>query len=90
MEEGRASSSASTNRNQEMSALSRIKKDCFSFTVSIQEGFRYFKATLTGQAKKMTARNEKEATEADLQTAKMQVEAVDAAEDAKKRIDKSN
>lgn len=42
------------------------------------------------QAKKMRARNETEATEAELQTAKMQVDAADAAEDSKKRIhDKS-
>lgn len=34
----------------------------------------------------MRARNEREATEADLRTAKMQVDAADAAEDAKKRI----
>lgn len=42
------------------------------------------------QAKKMRARKEGEATEADLQTAKMQVDAANAAEDSKKRIhDKS-
>lgn len=34
----------------------------------------------------MTARSEKEAAEADLQAAKMQVEAADAAEESKKKI----
>lgn len=41
------------------------------------------------QTKKVTARNEKEATEADLKAAKMQVEAADAAEETKKRLDKT-
>lgn len=38
----------------------------------------------------MSARNEKESSEADLRTAKMQVEAADAAEDTRKRLEKSN
>jgi hypothetical protein len=41
------------------------------------------------QAKKLTAKNEREATEADLKASKMQVEAADAAEETKKRLDKS-
>ena len=41
------------------------------------------------QAKKITAKNEKEATAADLETAKMQVEAADAAEETKNRLNKS-
>ncbi|XP_052188167.1 uncharacterized protein LOC127798673 isoform X1 [Diospyros lotus] len=76
---------------REESAASRIKKDCLSFAASLQEGVGNFKALVVGllQGKKIRARNEKEATEADLQTAKMQVEAADAAEDTKRRIDKS-
>lgn len=35
----------------------------------------------------MTARNEKEASEADLVSAKMQVEAADSAEDTKNRLE---
>lgn len=38
------------------------------------------------QVKKMTAKSEKEAAEADLQAAKMQVEAADAAEDSKNQL----
>lgn len=38
-----------TNRKQEMSAMSRMKKDCLSFTVSLQESFRYIKAIFVGQ-----------------------------------------
>ncbi|XP_052188168.1 uncharacterized protein LOC127798673 isoform X2 [Diospyros lotus] len=74
---------------REESAASRIKKDCLSFAASLQEGVGNFKALVVGLGKKIRARNEKEATEADLQTAKMQVEAADAAEDTKRRIDKS-
>ncbi|XP_004287438.1 PREDICTED: uncharacterized protein LOC101307528 [Fragaria vesca subsp. vesca] len=78
------------NRQQaEVSGLSRMNKGCLSFTASLQEGFRYVKAFFVGQAKRLTARSEKEATEADLVTAKMQVEATDAAEDTKSRLNKS-
>lgn len=38
----------------------------------------------------MTARSEKEVSEADLQASKMEVEAADAAEETKKRLDKSD
>ncbi|KAF2299819.1 hypothetical protein P3X46_021200 [Hevea brasiliensis] len=69
--------------------MSRLKKECLSFTVSLQECFRSIKATLVGQAKKITARNEKEATAADLQASKTQIEAADEAENIKKRLDKS-
>lgn len=41
------------------------------------------------KAKKMTARNEREASEADLKAAKMQVEAAEAAEETKKRLEKT-
>ncbi|KAF8404745.1 hypothetical protein HHK36_009634 [Tetracentron sinense] len=90
MEEVRTTQLSNNNNNerrQGMSVMTRMKKDCLSFTTSFQQGFRYFKAFLVGRrAKKMTARNEEEASEADLQTAKMQVEATDAAEDTKKRL----
>ncbi|CAN6584239.1 unnamed protein product [Malus baccata var. baccata] len=69
--------------------MSRLKNDCLSFTVLLQEGFRYVKACFVGQDKKLTAGNEQEATEAELQTAKMQVEAADAAEDTKNRLHNS-
>lgn len=39
--------------------------------------------------KTITARNEKEASEAELEATKMQVEATDAAEDIKNRLNKS-
>ncbi|KAJ4701491.1 hypothetical protein OWV82_024728 [Melia azedarach] len=84
-----AARNSATKSNQQKAEMSRIKKDCLFFATSLQEGFQYVKALFIGlQAKKATARNEKEATEADLQTAKMQVEAADSAEETKKRIDK--
>ncbi|XP_062165472.1 uncharacterized protein LOC133871995 isoform X2 [Alnus glutinosa] len=93
MEEIRSSpppAASNTMRKQETSATSRMKKDCLWFAASMQEGFGYAKAGFIGlQTKKLTARNEKEATEADLLAAKMQVEAADAAEEAKKRLDKT-
>ncbi|XP_050378520.1 uncharacterized protein LOC126795815 [Argentina anserina] len=79
-----------TDRKQaEISGVSRMRRECLSFTVSLQQGFGYVKAFFVGQAKKLTARNEKEAAEADLLTAKMQAEATDAAEDTKNRLNKS-
>ncbi|KAK2981041.1 hypothetical protein RJ640_005933 [Escallonia rubra] len=78
---------STSDARQEMPAVSRIKKDLLSFGASLQEGFRYLKASLVGQVKKMRARSEKEASEADLQASKMQVEAADAAEDTKKHLD---
>lgn len=44
---------------------------------------------MENQAKIITARNEKEASEAELEVSKKQVEAADAAEDIKNRLNKS-
>ncbi|XP_021903577.1 stress response protein NST1 isoform X2 [Carica papaya] len=82
-----ASTDPKTENETTSSVMSRVKKGCLSLSVSLQEGFRDFKAFFIGQAKKLTARNEKEATEADLATAKMEVEAADDAENMKKRIE---
>ncbi|TXG52638.1 hypothetical protein EZV62_021807 [Acer yangbiense] len=83
------SSATATRKKQDMSAMSRVKRNCLFFTASLKEGFGFIKAFFTGLGKKVTAKNEQEATEGDLQTAKMQVEAVDEAEETKKRLDKS-
>ncbi|CAL1406502.1 unnamed protein product [Linum trigynum] len=63
-----------------------MKKDCMWLAVSVQEGFRYIKAFFVGQAKKLTAKSEEAAAAAELQTSKMQVEAADEAETAKKKL----
>ncbi|MCL7050545.1 hypothetical protein MKW94_023330 [Papaver nudicaule] len=63
-----------------------IRSGFLSFTASVQEGFEYVKAFFVGNTKKLLAKNEKESSEADLQTAKMQVDATNAAEDTKKRL----
>ncbi|KDP41507.1 hypothetical protein JCGZ_15914 [Jatropha curcas] len=96
MEEIRASPSpppppppTPTSATKSKPAMSRMKKECLAFAVSLQEGFRYMKALFVGQAKKITAKNEKEATAADLQANKMQVEAADEAEKIKKSLEKS-
>ncbi|MCL7045013.1 hypothetical protein MKW94_002670 [Papaver nudicaule] len=66
--------------------MSGIKNGFVSFTASVQEGFGNVKAFFVGNTKKLMAKNEKESSEADLQTAKMQVDATNAAEDTKKRL----
>ncbi|KAJ7965873.1 hypothetical protein O6P43_015437 [Quillaja saponaria] len=87
MEEVRSSSPS--KRSHETST-SRLKTNCLSFTVSLHEGFAYVKAFFVGLTKKLMAKNEREATEAELQTSKMQVEATDAAEDTKNRLNRSH
>ncbi|KAI4308658.1 hypothetical protein L6164_031713 [Bauhinia variegata] len=94
MDEMGSSPSASTMNSERKhktssSWLSRLKKNCLTFAVSCRESFSYVKAFFIGQAKKIRAKNEKEATAADLDTAKMQVEAADAAEKTKNRLNKS-
>ncbi|KAK7385408.1 hypothetical protein VNO78_31126 [Psophocarpus tetragonolobus] len=85
-----SSSSTILSNHKNTSFVSRLKKGCISFAASIQEGFRYVKAFFVGQAKTITARNEKEASEAELEATKMQVEAADAAEDIKNKLNKSS
>ncbi|GMI82769.1 hypothetical protein HRI_001946200 [Hibiscus trionum] len=80
---------AAGNSEQGTSLMSGLKKDCLAFGVSWQEGFRYVKASIVGQAKKLKAKDEKEASTADLQAQKMQVEAADEADNHKKNIYKS-
>ncbi|KAL5102508.1 hypothetical protein RYX36_006835 [Vicia faba] len=86
MEETSSPSSSPSPNHNNTSLASRLKNSCLSFAVSIQETFRYAKASFVGQAKTITARNEKEASEAELETSKKQVEAADAAEAIKKKL----
>ncbi|KAF4367222.1 hypothetical protein G4B88_026729 [Cannabis sativa] len=100
MEEIRSSSSASPppttttiagggDHNNNNKSSMGAKKGCLSFIVSLKESFCYMKASIFGLAKKVSAKNEREASEAELKAAKMQVEAADAAEHAKAKIQKS-
>lgn len=72
-------------RNEE-TLFHYIKRVCVSTAASIGEGFGYLKAAAVGLTKKLTAKTEEDATDADLQVAKMQVEAADHAEDVKNRL----
>ncbi|KAL0557827.1 hypothetical protein IC582_006378 [Cucumis melo] len=74
---------AFSGRKQEASVMDRVKKGCTSFYASSQETLGYVKAFFVGWGKKITAKSEKEAAEADLRTAKMQVQATEAAENLK-------
>ncbi|XP_022132044.1 uncharacterized protein LOC111005010 [Momordica charantia] len=66
--------------------MDRIKSGCMSFYASSQETLRYVKAFFVGWGKKMTAKTEEEAAKADLKTAKMQVQATEAAENTKNQL----
>ncbi|KAK8963819.1 hypothetical protein KSP40_PGU003416 [Platanthera guangdongensis] len=71
---------------RERAPPSVIKKEALSLSASLQEGWQYVKAYFTRQAKRMTAKNEKEASEADLEEAKTQVEATNEAERRKSQL----
>ncbi|MQM23498.1 hypothetical protein Taro_056563 [Colocasia esculenta] len=71
---------------EETSTTLALEKEGRSLLISMQEGWQYIKAIFTGQVKKARARTEQEASEADLQTAKRQVEAADSAEEKKKKL----
>ncbi|CAH8265194.1 unnamed protein product [Arabidopsis lyrata] len=81
---------AETSQRPSKSLTDRVKTNCLSMAVSCQEGFSYVKAFFVGQTKRLTAKNEKEATEAHLTETKMQVDATDEAENAKKRLHQSS
>ncbi|PKA59429.1 hypothetical protein AXF42_Ash019583 [Apostasia shenzhenica] len=80
--EGRRTEAAS-------SAASAAKRGALSFYVSLEEGWQYVKAFFTFQVKKLTAKSEKEASEADIQQARMQVEATDEAERKRYELNKT-
>ncbi|KAH7669557.1 Fumarylacetoacetase N-terminal protein [Dioscorea alata] len=63
-----------------------IEKEGASFMASAKEAWLNIRARIIGQIQKAKAKNEKEASEADLQTAKMQVQAADEAEEKKKQL----
>ncbi|GJM97833.1 hypothetical protein PR202_ga14789 [Eleusine coracana subsp. coracana] len=67
-------------------AASKVQKEAASAGVSVNEWLQHVKATFLGLVRKVTARSEQEAAEADLRTAKAQVEATDEAEAKKKQL----
>ncbi|KAJ0966645.1 hypothetical protein J5N97_023562 [Dioscorea zingiberensis] len=73
------------DNNGDPSLRSEVKKEGISFMASAKEAWLNIKATILGQIKKAKAKNEQEASEADLQTAKMQINAADEAEEKKKQ-----
>ncbi|CAN8317119.1 unnamed protein product [Cochlearia groenlandica] len=79
-----------SQRRPSKSLMNRVKTNCLSVAVTFQEGFSYVKAFFVGQTKKLTAKNEKEETEAHLTETKMQVEATNEAENAKKLLHQSS
>lgn len=80
MEESREPSS------KEETALERMKKGFVWAGASLEERFVQTKAAVVGFANKLAAKSEKDATDADMQAAKMQVAAADHAEDIKKSL----
>ncbi|KAG2309304.1 hypothetical protein Bca4012_081759 [Brassica carinata] len=70
--------------------MERVKTNCLSMAITFQEGLSYVKAFFIGQTERLTAKNEQDAAEAHLTETKMQVEATDEAENAKKRLHQSS
>ncbi|KAG8075111.1 hypothetical protein GUJ93_ZPchr0006g43017 [Zizania palustris] len=67
-------------------AISRAQKGAAAAAVSVHEVVQHAWASVLGLFRKVTARSEEEAAEADMRTAKMQVEATDEAEAKKKQL----
>ncbi|XP_028782633.1 uncharacterized protein LOC114757258 [Neltuma alba] len=84
-----ASTMNSERKHKTTSFGSRLKKNCLLVVASLQEGLTYVKAFFIGQTKMIKARNEEEASVAELETEKMQVAAADAAEATKTKLNKS-
>lgn len=64
-----------------------VKTGCLSFAASFRESLTYVTASISGFAKKITAKTEQEAAEADMTATKAQVDAANHAEHVKKRLD---
>ncbi|GLT60577.1 hypothetical protein SLA2020_333380 [Shorea laevis] len=69
-----------------MSCVTLIKTNFLAFMVSLKERFCYVKAALLGLVMKVRAKNEREATGADLKSEKMQVEAAYEADGKKNKL----
>ncbi|KAI0510033.1 hypothetical protein KFK09_010633 [Dendrobium nobile] len=65
-----------------------LKKEALLVGSSLKKGWQYVLAYFTGQTMRLKARTEKEASEAELKKAKMQVEATDEAERRKNELNK--
>ncbi|PAN23045.1 hypothetical protein GQ55_4G065900 [Panicum hallii var. hallii] len=74
-------------RQQETAAgASKAQREAAAAGVSVHEWLQHVKASFLGLVRKVTARSEQEAAEADMMAAKAQVEATDEAEAKKKRL----
>ncbi|XP_044959204.1 uncharacterized protein LOC123410337 [Hordeum vulgare subsp. vulgare] len=67
-------------------AAAAAQRGAASLGVSVQEGLQHAKASVVGAVQKAMAGSEEEAAQADLRTAKAQVEATDEAEAKKKHL----
>ncbi|CAL5039689.1 unnamed protein product [Urochloa decumbens] len=74
-------------RKQETAAPApKAQREAASAGVSVNEWFQHVKASFLGLVRKVTARSEQEAAEADMRAARAQVEATDEAEARKKQL----
>ncbi|KAG9440140.1 hypothetical protein H6P81_020305 [Aristolochia fimbriata] len=90
MEGEGGSSSSRTGKaiaaGSEASLWSRGRKKCASVFASLEESLQYLKASVIGLVKRAKARDEKEASRAEMEAEKMQVEAANAAEEKKNQL----
>lgn len=71
---------------KETTAAARAQKEAAAAGISVRESLQHAWASFLGLVRKVTARSEEEATEADMRAAKMQVEATDEAEAKKNQL----
>ncbi|CAL5054072.1 unnamed protein product [Urochloa decumbens] len=75
---------AGGRKQQETAA--KAQREAAAAGVSVNEWFQHVKASFLGLVRKVTARSEQEAAEADMRAARAQVEATDEAEARKKQL----
>ncbi|KAG2613340.1 uncharacterized protein LOC120704123 [Panicum virgatum] len=77
---------AGGGRRQQETAASKAQRGAVAAGISVHEWLQHVKASFLGLVRKVTARSEQEAAEADMLAAKAQVEATDEAEAKKQKL----
>ncbi|OEL20292.1 hypothetical protein BAE44_0018689 [Dichanthelium oligosanthes] len=73
-------------KEEAAAAASKAQREAAAAGVSVHEWLQHVKASFLGLVRKVTARSEQEAAEADMRAARAQVEATDEAEAKKKQL----
>ncbi|CAN6177320.1 unnamed protein product [Urochloa humidicola] len=73
-------------RKESAAPAAKAQREAAAAGVSVQEWLQHVKASFLGLIRKVTAKSEQEAAEADMRAARAQVEATDEAEARKQQL----